>query len=466
MRNKLLSIMALFVISILALPLVSALGNDHFGWDVEINGDQVFVGEVQDVLVDANGDGVIDALDNGATEEQVIGQVGSVVGTSIVVNNEEIPTVTVEEGDVVDIEVSLFTGDAVEDIEVEARIKGYEYSRYEPMRDSTRLFDMSANTQKTVRLELDLPRDLEKDVYWLHLTIDSANSKSVERIVKLNVEPARHGVDIADVSFSPGNTVKAGRSLLTSVLLENFGDDHEDDVKVTVSIPTLGVTASRYVDEVETDGESNVDYTDVEEMFLPIPSTAAEGDYEVVVKAEYDRFEEVVETYTIHVVGDSRFQDDDETLVLAVGPEMQNVNAGSAARYAVALTNAGSKSRAYLLSAIAGDWASVSLSDALVVLESGKNKVVYVDVNVAANAIQGAQTVALTISADNEVLETVSLGANVVASPSTASSSDVSLRNGLEIALIVLVVILVIIGLIIGFSRLRRDESDEEKAYY
>ena len=461
MRSKLLSVMALFVISLFALPLVSALSNDAFQWQVEVNGDEVFVGEVMDV--DTNGDGVVD-------REDVVGDVFNVDPTTGAVSVVDgiVPTVTVEEGQAVDIEVSLFTNatEGAEDVEVSAKIKGYEYSRYEPMSDSTRLFDMAANTQKTVRLSVDLPRDLEKDVYWLHLTIDSANSRSVERVVKLNVEPARHGVDIADVSFSPGNTVKAGRSLLASVLLENFGDDKEEDVKVTVSMPALGVTASEYVDEVKTE-DSNVDYEDVPEMFLPIPAEATAGDYDVVVKVQYDRFEEVVETYTVHVVADERFQTgDDATLVLAVGPETQNIPAGSAAKYAVALTNGGSKNRAYLLSAVAGNGVSVSLSDALVVLEPGKNKVVYADVSVAPTAVPGAQTVALTISADNEVLETVSLGANVVASQAPVAGSDVSLRNGLEIALIVLVVILVIIGLIIGFSRLRKDEGDEEKAYY
>ncbi|MBI2111944.1 hypothetical protein HYT52_00205 [Candidatus Woesearchaeota archaeon] len=452
MRNKLLSIMALFIVSLLALPLVSALSESAFSnWNVEVNGDEAQLGVVgvvdalgnEDVYVDTNTNGVFDA------------------GIDTIVS-----TISIEEGQTVDVEVTLNTGAVVKDIEVEAKIKGYEYSRNEPMSDSTKLFDMAANTQKTVRMQIDLPRNLEKQVYWLHINVDSANSDSLERVVKLNVEPTRHGVDIADVTFSPGNTVKAGRSLLATVLLENFGDKEEEDVKVTVTMPALGVTASEYVDAVQTD-DNNVDYEDVPEMFLAIPATAEAGDYDVVVKAEYDRFEEVVETYTVHVLANEMFTGDETTLVLAVGPENQNIQAGKAGRYAVALTNAGVKSRAYLLSAVAGEWATVSLSDSLVVLEPGKNKVVYVDVAAAQDATQGMQTVALTISANNEELETVSLGANVVAPTVAAPTAQtLNLRNGLEIALIVLVVILVIIGLIIGFSRLRKDEGDEEKAYY
>ena len=84
---------------------------------------------------------------------------------------------------------------------------------------------------------------------------------------------------------------------------------------------------------------------------------------------------------------------------------------------------------------------------------------------VAQDPPQGAQTVAVTISANSEVLETVSLGATVVA-PTSAAETSVSLRNGLEIALIVLVVVLVVIGLIVGFSRLRKDDNGEDKTYY
>ena len=281
--------------------------------------------------------------------------------------------------------------------------------------------------------------------------------------MKLNVEPTRHGIAIDDVAFSPSNTIKAGRSLLTKVLLANYGDKDEEDVKVTATIPQLGLSATEYIDSVNTD-EHNVDYDRVPEMFLPIPANAAAGDYQVVVTAEYDRFETVSKTYTVKVVADERFQPaGQETLVLAVGPEMQNIAAGKVGRYAIALTNAGQASKAYLLSATSGNGLTTTLSENLVVLGAGQNKVVYADVAVSADATPGAQTVPVAISANKELLETVNLGVTVSAAQAGDSAN---LRNGLEIALIVLIVVLVIIGLIIGFSRLRKDEGDEEKAYY
>lgn len=432
--RKWLSILAIFVLSMLSISAVSA----------------TFVpGELGLVSAKVNGDEV-----DLYTREQVDGD--SVDGLS---------GFLVEEGETLNIRVMLESVGNVEDVRVRAEISGYEFDDG-ALEERSEMFNIHGTnagpTEKPVWLELDLPNRLEKDRYLLRLRVTDKDNADMVRYAVLQIEPTRRGVDIADVSFSPGNTVKAGRSLLTTVLLENFGDKDEKDVKVTVSMPALGVSATEYVDTVYTDNH-NVDYEDVPEMFLQIPASAAEGEYLVEVTVTSDKLDTVTETHTVNVLPNELFGAvSQERLVLAVGPETQTIAAGKTARYAVALTNAGVGSKAYLLSATAGDWASVSLSDNLVVLESGKNQVVYVDVTAASDAVPGAQGVSVTIASDDEVLETVTLSATVA-----EGQADMSLRNGLEIALIVLVVILVIIGLIIGFSRLRRDEDEqEEKAYY
>ncbi len=415
--------MALFVISLLTLSMVSALdANDLVIKSVEVNGNNVdFVG-------------------------------GEVVA--------------VDEGQVMEIEVGLIgTTNGANDIEVEVEISGYEYDDYENLDDSTHLFDLAAGTTKYVNLEVQMPNKLDKDEYWLRIRVMDKNTAAIEQTVMLAVEPNRHGIAIKDVAFSPGNTVKAGRSLLTTVLLENYGDKTEKDVKVTVSMPELGVSATEYVDFVATDNH-NIEYEDVPEMFLPIPATAAEGEYSVVVTAKYDDLRETVsETYTVLVMGNALLNDNCEKLVLALGPETQIIAAGTTGTYAIALTNAGTCSKAYNLEIVTGYWGTATLSESLVVLEPGKNQVVYADVTVNAGTDAGQHVASLVVKSGNNVLETVVLKANVVDNSGSAAD-NFSLRNGLEIALIVLVVLLVIIGLIIGFSRLRKDDDSEEQTYY
>ncbi len=434
--RKLLSIMALFVMSLLTISMVSA---DYVAGTLEI------------VDVEVNGDNV-DLLTNSDLEGHTI---------------DDFSGMSVEEGETLEIEVGLEATGNIEDVEVEVEISGYEYSDYEDLDDSTHVFDMSGtasgSTKKSVDLEVTLPKKLEKDRYFLRITTNDKDNANIVKYVVLQIEPARHGVDIADIELSPGNTQKAGKTFLATVLVENFGDKTEKDVKVTVEIPALGVKATEYIDVVATDNH-NVDYEDVPEMFLPLPPTAVAGEYDLIVTVKYDDLRETVtKTMKVNILANEMFSTED-TLVLAVGPESQTVAQGQTATYALALTNAGHTSKAYVLDVVTGDWATATVSDVLIVLEPGKNKVVYVDVTVANNAAEGSHVTSVALKSGDEVLETVSLTANVVAG---STDDGFSLRNGLEIALIVLVVLLVIIGLIIGFSRLRKDdEEEEEQTYY
>lgn len=416
MKNTLL---ALFLVALMSFSLVSAINDDAQDLDwgtLRINGD--FVG------------------------------------------NDEV--LAVEEGEALEIRLGLEANADIDNIEVDAKISGYEYSDYENLQDSTHLFDVQAGNTKYVNLEVQMPNRLSKDEYVLRLRVLDRNGLAMTQEFTLSVEPARHGIEIADVSVSPGNTVKAGRSLLTTVLLENFGDRTQKDVKVTVAIPELGISATEFVDVVDTD-DNNIEFEDVPEMFLSIPANAAEGSYTVVVTAKYDDLRETVsKQFSLNVLANEMFADSNGKLVLAVGPQVQNAAVGSSVTYGVALTNAGRTSKAYTVQAVAGDWADVKVSESLVVLEAGKNKVVYVELTPNSNAVAGENVASLLIKSGDDVLETVSLKANV---GEAIDSNGVGLRNGLEIALIVLVVLLVVIGLIVGFSRLRKEDDDEETYY-
>ena len=415
-------IVALFLVSMLALSLVGALNEnaDQLAWgSLRINGDFVEDGDV----------------------------------------------LAVEEGQPLDIRVGIVADNGARDVEVDAKIAGYEGNDRNSLSDSTDLFDVQAGTTKYVNLNgITLPIKLDKDEYMLRLRILDRDGTELERNVRLAFEPKRHEVEVKDVSFSPGNTVKAGRSLLASVILANYGDKDEKDVKVTVSIPELGVSATDSVDLVATDNH-NIEYEDVPEMFLPIPAEAKAGDYQVRVTAEYDNYDSTaVKTMTVHVNANEQFAPESTgKLILAVGPETQVVAAGAKAVYGVALTNDGRSSRAYTVEAVTGDWATSSVSENLVVLSPGQSKVVYIDVTPAMNAYAGEHVISVSVKSGSDLLETTVLKAQVV--PSADGSNGVNLKNGLEIALIVLIVLLVIIGLIIGFSRLKKDD-EEDKTYY
>jgi len=423
--KKLLSLMALFVVSLLTISMVSAYvpHQDLEIVSVKVNDEQIYSGQ-------------------------------------------SIQKLAVEEGQKLSIRVGLqnLANAKISDLEVDAKISGYkESSNYASLEDSTTLFDINNGVVKYVNLEVSLPNDLKNDEdYSLRIRVTDQKSVPLTVEVSLQFEAKRHGVEIADVVFAPSTSVKAGRSLLTTVLLENFGEKTEKDVKVTVAIPELSISATEFVDSLASD---NVEYEDVPEMFLPIPAATAAGDYQVKVTVDFNNMKDTItKTYKITVLANEQFPISNK-LVLAVGPETQPVTIGKTATYGVALTNAGSTSKAYMLNAVAGDWATVSISESLVVLEAGKNKVVYIEVTPNTDATAGEHVLSLSVKSGSDVLETVALKATVISASQNASGQTFNLRNGLEIALIILVVLLVIIGLIIGFSRLKKDNEDE-KTYY
>ena len=66
-----------------------------------------------------------------------------------------------------------------------------------------------------------------------------------------------HKLEIKDVIFSPEGDVDAGKAFLATVKVQNKGTKDEEDVKVKVAIPELGVSASAFIDEVEAEDEDD-----------------------------------------------------------------------------------------------------------------------------------------------------------------------------------------------------------------
>src|SRR3989338_10073811 len=166
--RKLLNVMAVFVISLLSLSLVSALDTTNVNVEsIRVNGDTI--------------------LPTG--------------------------TLAVEEGQMLEIRLGLISATGQDNVEVDAKISGFEYSDEVSLSDSTPLFDIAMGTTKYVNLQVEVPREMDADLYTLRIRALDQNTAAVVWNIPLAIEPARNGLDIADVSFSPSTSKKAGRSL-------------------------------------------------------------------------------------------------------------------------------------------------------------------------------------------------------------------------------------------------------------
>jgi len=200
----------------------------------------------------------------------------------------------------IEVEIRMSATQNVRNMEIQALISGYEHNRDERIMETTPLFDADANITYVKKLSLRLPDNVKEDDYLLRITATDRNSVELVQNYRLKLDVPRHDLVIEDVILSPSDNLKAGSALLTTVRLENQGEKDEQDVKVTVSMPELGISAADYIDEIDSD-----DQEETEEIYLRVPRCVKAGEYTVDVTVEYNEFHDsFVQSQRIMVVQD------------------------------------------------------------------------------------------------------------------------------------------------------------------
>ena len=381
---------------------------------------------------------------------------------------------SVEKGEKLELKVIITGVQDADNVQIEAEIKGYEHTE-ESTSDITRVFDVEANVTYTKNLNIIIPTKVDEDSYKLRITITDRNNDEIIQNYNLKIESPRHSMEIRDIILTPQNEITAGRALLAAVRVRNLGNKDEDSVKVTVSMPSLGISASTYIDEVESgDSESS------EELYLRIPACAKPGNYNVLAEVEYDDgYEDVSKTLSIEVVesgacdasGNEAKEDKEPELPdVVAGSTLEDVVAGQGgAIFPITITNNAARSKTFSVSVEGADsWGTIKISPTnTVVIKAGKSEELYVFVGANKDAPAGPQAFTATIKSGSETIEKVSMTANIAAPGANGWDSA---KKGLEITLVVLVALLVILGLIIGFSKLKGEEegqgSAEAETYY
>lgn len=252
-------------------------------------------------------------------------------------------TLDIERGERLDIDVWLVANATVEDVEITAKINGYEYGS---ISDSTGLFNLDEGKTYKKTLTLYIPEDIEaSEDYTLKIEASDQNNEETATF-GLFIDEQRHGLAIFDVLLNPSSTIAAGNSLFTTVRLENLGETEENDVKVTVSIPALGISTVNYLDELNTENQEDTedhlrnDNSKQMDLLLRIPSDAATGTYDVKVDIEYNRGHSfLTKTLSLNVEGTT--QSAGAQTVINSDSSSKVVNAGESAEYKVMMANLG-----------------------------------------------------------------------------------------------------------------------------
>lgn len=376
--------------------------------------------------------------------------------------------VHVERGKTSVIEVWIEGEGSSDRVKVKAWIGGYEHG---DVRDTSNIFRVEDGVDYRKVLRLDIPEDIEAtDDYTLHIEVFDKDDE-VEKDFILRVEESRHLLNILDVIFRPSTTVIAGRALFTTVRVENLGYKKEEDIKVSVSIPELGISTRDYIDELITeqqerdeDDDDEEDSASSNELLLRIPEDAQEDDYNVVIEVEYDRGHEVLREIKVIHIKAAEVKEEIKALV-NVDAVSRTLNQGEETAYKVMVANMGKESQVFSLEVIGEKlWATSRLDPAFVNVKEDATGVLYAYIKANEDAPEGRQIFTLKVKADDVIVQEMNLEINVVEDERGWATA----KKVLTVLFIVLVILLIAIGLYLAFERMRAKEEPEEEAtaYY
>ncbi len=396
------------------------------------------------------------------------------------VNDEDVRTTDTNRldlvrGEDIDVKVRLNATGNGSDVEVEAFISGFEFNREMPISDSTPVFDVEAGVTYIKRLKLRVPDIAQEDNYLLRILVTDRNTQELVQSYRLKIDVPRHTLAIRDIVTNPDGFIVAGRALLVTVRVKNMGEQDEEGIKVRVSIPDLGVSATDYIDELE-DGES----TSTEELYLRIPPCAKPGDYDLRAVVEFNEgFDKVSSAKSIEVLASDTAVCEalglKEKTSIMVSGEAQTVSTGGAGVvYPITVFNPGTSSKTFGFTAEGVEgWAAVRFSPSNVVMVGpGEVKTVNLFLTATPGAAKGERTFTVTVKDQaGSVVEQLVMRANVDGTAAAAAAgAPTDLRRYLEIGLVLLVVVLIILALVVLFSRMRGKEEEEgegeAKTYY
>ena len=370
-----------------------------------------------------------------------------------------------ERGELLDITIYVEGINDTENVRAKAWIEGYEY---EDIEDSSDMFDLNGGVDRTIDLTLNIPEDMEaSDDYTLYVRL-SDKVNEVTDSYELRIEETRHGLNIQDIIFRPGTSVEAGRYLRTVVRIENLGARKEEDIKVTVSIPELGVSAADYIDELAAEENPDDDEEtsqSTNELILQIPKNAETGEYEVKITAEYNRGHDIViEKQLIHVEGKKVFADADA--IISMDTSIKELIQGRETTYKVVLASLTDESALYSVEVDGTEtWASAKVEPGFITLEPGKTGEMLVKVTPKKDAELGSHMFTIKVKEGNNLIKETNLNTEVIKSGIDWSATKTILEYGFG----VLVIILIILGLIIAFRRKPSESMEEtgtEESYY
>lgn len=389
-------------------------------------------------------------------------------------------SVTMQRGQSFTVKVRVSATSPIPDAQVLAFISGFDVNTPTGiLSDSSGVFDMSNNNTVIQTLHLTIPDTASKDNYRLRVVFSDRNGNSVMQEYPILITPPRHAVVIQDILLDPSSSVAAGHSLLASVHMKNIGDQNEQDIKVTVSIPALNLQATDFINQMNSDESATS-----EQLFFRIPVCTKAGTYPVQVTVEYDDgYKSVTQEQPISVTASSQCGLQNaaaQQALVSVSPPSATLTQGKGGNFVtITLSNPTVAAKSYVLSTQGQNGVQVRFSPSnVVVVPPSAVQTVYLFFAADANAPVGSQALTLTVKdLSGNTLDTGAVRVDVAQAAAAGSQqqgasfvfgSD-ALMQSMLIGLVVLLVVLFALGVYLVTSKPPRENEPPRalnKTYY
>lgn len=359
--------------------------------------------------------------------------------------------ISVERGQAVNIKAEVYGLEDTQDVRFKAWIDGYD----DEIRAVSDIFDVEKGYTQIKALTLELPSDMDAtQTYTLHLEL-SGEDDSTEVEYPLRIREGVHLLNIVDAIPSATN-LEAGDYFYTTVRVENMGARIEENIRVTVSVPELGISQRAYIDELSPeDADEEEDSASSDAILLQIPKGTKAGEYKANVEVAYNHNRNTVTSTFQLKVGASSATD----VMVSADTETMKIVAGEGAVYEVTIANLGKEDKTFTAEVAGVDaFGKASVDPSKVTVKAGEEGQMFVYVTANQDAA-GEKAFTVKILDGEDVVSELNLKANVEGKTSAWDS----IKTGLEIGFVVLLIILVIVGLIMAINKMRGDDEDLEE---
>ena len=348
-------------------------------------------------------------------------------------------------GDTVPVKVIFTADNESNNVNLEVEMYGFR----DDVSADVDLADLEEGVTYVKTLSLSLPDESDdlSEEYTLRVRLTTKTGvEEAEYTVSLQRES--HTLEI--LSVDNDQSVSAGETVPVTVVVKNTGYNQEDDVYVTVSIPSLGVSQRAYIGDLspveccEEGCESDED-SESKTVYVKIPADAETGAYDLKVKV-YSDDAETTETDSIRVSGgvNSNF---------FAAMTSKTLRAGETVSYDLVIVNTADNVRSYDLKEISGDDLTISVPS-IVVVGPRDSEVVKVEVT-ADSAARGDYTFSV-ISDDKQVVYTANVSGNAVSNAIVA----------LTVALVIIFLVLLVVLIVLATRKGSKEVEEVETSYY